>query len=393
MPALRAVEWKWQALDRHRHRPATGGFKGGFSLDSMTQPAGPALDGKWFEDFVVGQRIRHATPRTMTVGDASLYVALTGARQPLPSSAPLAARLGHPRPPLDDMLVFNMAFGKTVADISGNAVANLGYADLRFCRPLYAGDTLRAESEIIGVRPTSGGGAGIVYVRSIAFNQHDLPVVRWIRWVLVRKRDPAAPDCPAAVPVLPECVATTDLALPPAPVDAQALVEATGRATMWEDYHAGQRIDHPAGMTLDESDHVFATRLYQNNARVHFDARMMRDTAHGRRLVYGGHVMSVCRALAYDGLENVVALLAINGGTHSAPTFAGDTLYCVSEVLDRIELPGRSDCGALRLRLTGLRNTPAAGFVATAGEGRHRHPDIVLDLDYTVLIPRAFALG
>ncbi len=359
----------------------------------MTQPAGPAIDGNWFEDFFVGQRFRHATPRTITTGDASLHVALTGARQPLFCSAPLAARLGHSSPPIDDMLVFNMAFGKTVADISGNAIANLGYADLRFCRPVYAGDTIRAESEIIGLRPTSGGEAGIVYVRSIACNQHDLPVVRWIRWVLVRKRDRSSPDHPMAVPTLPDRVAIADLAAPSAPVDAQAMVEATGCTTMWEDYRVGQRIDHPAGMTLDESDHVFATRLYQNNARVHFDALMMQGTTHGRRLVYGGHVMSVCRAIAYDGLENVVGLLAINGGTHSAPTFAGDTLYCFSEVLEQIELPGRRDCGALRLRITGIRNSPAAGFVTTAGEGNRRHPGVVLDLDYTVLMPRAFALG
>jgi 2-methylfumaryl-CoA hydratase len=138
---------------------------------------------------------------------------------------------------------------------------------------------------------------------------------------------------------------------------------------------------------------VFATRLYQNTARVHFDALMMGGTPHGRRLVYGGHVISICRALAYDGLENVVGLLAINGGTHCAPTFAGDTLYCYSEVLEHIELPGLSDCGALRLRLIGIRNTPATGFVATMDQGgeRRRHPDVVLDLDYTVLMPRALA--
>jgi 2-methylfumaryl-CoA hydratase len=356
----------------------------------MPQPAGPALDGNWFEDFFVGQRFRHATPRTITAGDASLHIALTGARQPLFCAAPLAARLGHPAPPIDDMLVFNMAFGKTVADISGNAVANLGYADLRFCRPVYAGDTIRAESEVIGLRPTSSGDAGVVYVRSTAHNQHGLSVMSWIRWVLVHKRDLAAPDRAICIPTLPDRVATADFSLPLAPIEGHAMVEATGSVALWEDYRVGLRIDHPAGMTLDESDHVFATRLYQNTARVHFDALMMCGTPKGRRLVYGGQVIAVCRALAYDGLENVVEMLAINGGMHCAPTFAGDTLYCYSEVLERIELPGRRDCGALRLRLTGIRNAPAAGFVAMVGQdgALRRHPDVVLDLDYTVLMPR-----
>ena len=210
-------------------------------MDLMTQPAGPALDGNWFEDFFVGQRFRHATPRTITMGDASLHIALTGARQPLFCAAPLAARLGHPAPPIDDMLVFNMAFGKTVADISINAVANLGYADLRFCRPVYAGDTIRAESEVIGLRPTSAGDAGVVYVRSTAHNQHDLPVMSWIRWVLVRKRDLAAPDRAICIPTLADRVATADLALPPGLIDARAVVEATIRANGWRLFE--QRVD------------------------------------------------------------------------------------------------------------------------------------------------------
>src|SRR5690349_7719621 len=98
--------------------------------------------GNFLEDLAVGRRFRHATPRTITDGDASLAVALTGCRNPLPSGEPLARRLGYPGRPLDDMLVFNMAFGKTVPDVSFNAIANLGYADVRFTAPVYAGGTI-----------------------------------------------------------------------------------------------------------------------------------------------------------------------------------------------------------------------------------------------------------
>jgi 2-methylfumaryl-CoA hydratase len=143
-------------------------------------------------------------------------------------------------------------------------------------------------------------------------------------------------------------------------------------------------------MTLDESDHTFATRLYQNTAKVHFDARMMEATPHGRRLVYGGHVISVCRALSYDGLENVLCIAAINGGSHRAPTFAGDTLYCFTEVLEKLQIPERSDCGALRLRLVGVKNNPVVGFSGLTTESGHApHSDVVLDLDYTAIIPRS----
>jgi len=357
------------------------------------QVSSPPSDGNHFEDFQVGQQMRHATPRTLSEGDQSFYIALTGARQPLFSSRPLAVALGYRDRPVDDWLVFNIAFGKTVPDISANAIANLGYADVRFLAPVYAGDTLTARSEVIGMRETSGGASGVVYVRSTAANQNDTDVLTWIRWVLVRKRDADAAVAASAVPDLPAAVETARLSLPAVTVDPALFSAASGSAKYWDAFAVGDRIDHPAGMTLDESDHTLATKLYQNNAKVHFDELAMRGTPHGRRLIYGGHVISVCRALAYDGLENIVATLAINGGSHRAPTFAGDTLYCFSEVLEKIALPRRNDAGALRLRLVGIRNHPAAGFADTiTAERKTRfHPDVVLDLDYTVLVARAAA--
>jgi 2-methylfumaryl-CoA hydratase len=111
----------------------------------------------------------------------------------------------------------------------------------------------------------------------------------------------------------------------------------------------------------------------------------------GKRLVYGGHVISVCRALTYEGLENVLAVLAINGGSHVSATVAGDTLYAYSEVIEKWKLPDRADVGALRLRLVGLKNSPPAEVPAARQEGGDKagyHPAVVLDLDYTVLMPR-----
>jgi 2-methylfumaryl-CoA hydratase len=143
-------------------------------------------------------------------------------------------------------------------------------------------------------------------------------------------------------------------------------------------------------MTVEEADHMSATRLYQNNSRPHFDAMAVRESQVGRRLVYGGHVISICRALSYDGLENVVCLLAINGGRHVAPTVAGDTLYAYSRIIDKWKLPARSDAGAVRVRLIGMKNShpnTIAATQSTSDDGGYR-PDVVLDLDYTALMPR-----
>lgn len=352
-------------------------------MPSASSPPPRPLEGYFFEDYRVGQHHVHATPRTITQGDVALYQALTGSRSVVHCAEPVARALGHPAMPVDDLLVFHIAFGKTVPDISYNAVANLGYADVRFMLPVYIGDTLRCQTDIIGLKENSSGRNGNVYVRSTAFNQNDLPVLSWIRWVMVHKRDAQSPAAEKVIPSLPTEVAADALHIPTGLQPRALRPDATGGQHFWDDYEIGQVIDHPGGMTLDETDHTLATKLYQNTARVHFDAHRMASSAFGRRLVYGGHVMSVCRALAHDGLENILSIAAINGGSHVNPTFAGDTLYAKTRVLDKWAL--RRDLGALRLRLLGIKNLSAAEFALPF---EAPPAELVLDLDYTVLLPR-----
>jgi 2-methylfumaryl-CoA hydratase len=349
-------------------------------------PGSRPARGWFFEDYAVGQRFGHATPRTITAGDVALYIALTGARQPVHCAEPVARAMGHPSCPVDDLLAFHVAFGKTVPDISYNAVANLGYAGLRFTEPVYAGDTLAARSEVIGLKQNSSGTSGVVWVRSQAVNQHGREVVSWARWVMVSKRDPSAPAPAPVVPELPREVAPSQLGVP-AFLRPQALeAAATGGARLWEDYAPGETIDHPGAITVEEADHMLATRLYQNTARVHFDAFTARGGPFGKRLVYGGHVISLARALSHDGLENAFAIAAIHGGAHANPTFAGDTIVARSVVASRDEVPGRADVGALRVRLLAAKNVRLAEL-ATPDPGA-KDPAVVLDLDVTYLVPR-----
>jgi 2-methylfumaryl-CoA hydratase len=347
--------------------------------------------GNFFEDFRVGQVLAHGTPRTITDGDASLYVALTGSRFPLHCAAPAAHAVGFERNTVDDLLAFHVAFGKTVADVSFNAVANLGYADVRFLATVYPGDTLRSQSTVIGLKENSSGRNGNVYVRSDTYNQFGDRVLTWARWVMVHKRDPAAPAPEAVVPALPAVVPVAELPLPAELDGTQYDVSLTGSPHLWEDYAPGERIDHVNGMTVDSADHTLATKLYQNNARLHFEERLMADSRFGTRLMYGGHVISIARALSFNGLANALRIAAINAGTHCNPAFAGDTFYAWTEVLERWELPGRADLGALRLRTIAVRNA-ATEDIADAKverEGRSVYRDeVVLDLDYTVLMPR-----
>ena len=344
--------------------------------------------GNYFEDFTLGQKIVHATPRTLTVGDAALYMGLYAPRFAVQSSDAFARSIGYDRAPLDDLLVFHAVFGKTVPDISLNAVANLGYADCRFLRPVYPGDTLNAVSEVIGLKENSNRETGVVYVRSTGFNDRGEPVLEFIRWVMVRKRDKGAPAPTASVPSPPARVAPEQLgsAVPPIRRAAYAS-DLAGSRYLWGDYEPGERIDHADGMTLEEAEHQMATRLYQNTARVHFNQHTEGQGRFGRRLVYGGVVISIARALSFNGLGNAFHLAAINGGRHVAPSFGGDTIYAWSEILEKAELPGRTDMGALRTRLVALRNRPASGFPLLNAPDKYEE-GVVLDLDAWLLIPR-----
>src|SRR5437588_11302425 len=162
--------------------------------------------GNFFEDFRIGQVIRHATPRTLPAGDVALYNGLFGPRFAVQSSDPFARAIGYPHAPIDDLLVFHVVFGKTVPDISLNAVANLGYAACRFLAPVYPGDTLHAESEVIGLKENSSRKTGIVFVRTTGFEQDGSRALEYVRWVMVRKRDEKEPAAADHVPRLPEAV-------------------------------------------------------------------------------------------------------------------------------------------------------------------------------------------
>lgn len=334
--------------------------------------------GRFFEDYAVGDVITHAVPRTVSGGERALYHALYPARGALCSSDEFARACGLPASPVDDLITFHTVFGKTVPDVSVNAVANLGYAEGRWLRPVYPGDTLVSQSEVIGVKQNSNGKSGVVWVRTTGRNQHNEEVLSYARWVMVRKAD-ASPAPETVIPVLADAVASADLVVPDGLSFEGYDFALAGEPHRLRDYAVGEVIDHVDGVTIEEAEHMLATRLWQNTAKLHFDATNRED---GRRLIYGGHVISLARALSFNGLANAQMIVALNGGAHANPCFAGDTVRAWSEVLDRTETnaPG---VGAIRLRLVATKGD--AG-VLRGSDGKY-HPDVLLDLDYWALMP------
>jgi 2-methylfumaryl-CoA hydratase len=335
--------------------------------------------GRFFEDYAVGQTIRHAVPRTISSGERALYHALYPARHALHSSDVFAQACGLAAAPMDDLLAFHVIFGKTVPDVSLNAVANLGYAEGRWLAPIWAGDTLTSESEVIGIKENSNGKSGVVWVRTTGRNQRGEAVLSYVRWVMVRKRgNGPAPE--AVIPELAGSVAAGDLVVPEGLDFTGYDFELAGEPHRWGDYAVGEVIDHVDGVTIEEAEHMLATRLWQNTAKVHFDATNRED---GKRLIYGGHVISMARALSFNGLANAQMIVGLNGGAHANPCFAGDTIRAWSEVLDKAETtaPG---VGAIRLRLVATKGE--AGKLR--GDDGKYLPEVLLDLDYWALMPQ-----
>ena len=336
--------------------------------------------GRFFEDYSVGQVIRHAVPRTVSGGERALYHALYPARHALYSSDEFARASGLPESPIDDLAAFHVVFGKTVPDISLNAVANLGYAEGLFLKPVYPGDTLRSESEVIGLKQNSNGKTGVVYVRTNGVNQRDETVLSYVRWVMVRKRDMDAPAPETVVPELAKTVDHDDLVLPDGLDFSEYNFVLAGEPHRWADYNIGEVIDHVDGVTLEDAEHMQATRLWQNTAKVHFDATVRPD---GQRLIYGGHIISLARTLSFNGLANAQIIAGINAGVHANPAFAGDTIKAWSEVLDK-EDTAAPGVGALRLRLVATKDGSVGEL---KGEDGKYLPGVLLDLDYWVLVP------
>ena len=224
-------------------------------------------------------------------------------------------------------------------------------------------------------------------MRSRGFDETGDTVLDFARWVMVRKRNETSPAPAEKVPELPKSVEPGQLGGACPKINTAAYdTMLSGSPHRFGDYKVGEKINHIDGITVEEAEHMIATRLYQNTARIHFNQFAESKGRFGRRLIYGGHAISLARALSFNGLGNAFHVTAINGGRHVAPMFAGCTVFAWSEVLASVEVPGRKDAGALRLRTIATRDRPCTDFPFKSDDDYD--PAVILDLDYWVLLPR-----
>lgn len=323
----------------------------------------------FFEDFVVGQTFECPTPRVLTNADRVAYIALTNDRTPRYCDS-------HNR--IHPLIVFHTVLSQTVRQVSFNAVANLGYAEMVWKQPVFIGDTIRTTATIVGLKENSSGRDGIVYVKTTGWNQWNEVVLEYIRWVMVKKNRGDATTY-LSKPVVPELHAIPAPERLPLHSPDQYYEKVTGGRFFFEDYAVGERIVHAGTVLVNEADHMMFTRLYQNTARLHFE----NVPPFSRPVAFGGYTISLGYSLAFNGLENRLGLVAVNRGAHPNPVFAGDRLACFTDVLEKV------DCnpvvGLMRLRMVVIKNeisTPVASIELPPANAGNYPSTVVLDLDY-----------
>ena len=146
--------------------------------------------GLYYEDFVVGDEIRHSLSKTIFESDNNFFSLLTMNHHPVHTNVDYAAKNQHGKILVVGTLVFSLAVGITVPDISGKAIANLGYEEVRHLHPVFLNDTIYVRTKILDKREsTTKRDRGIIYVESVASNQDGVDVLSFRRHVLVKKKE------------------------------------------------------------------------------------------------------------------------------------------------------------------------------------------------------------
>ena len=150
----------------------------------------PSKLGMYFEEFEVGQEIKHSLSKTIFESDNNFFSLLTMNHHPVHTNADYASRNQHGRILVVGTLVFSLSVGMTVPDISGKAIANLDYENIKHLAPVFIGDTLYVRTKVLDKRESSSkNDRGIVYVETIASNQNSQDVLSFRRHVLIKKKN------------------------------------------------------------------------------------------------------------------------------------------------------------------------------------------------------------
>lgn len=313
--------------------------------------------GNFLEDFRIGAVLRHKVGKTVTEGLVNAFTEFSMSTNPLHKNRRYAQLYGYRDLILPPGLVMAVVFSQSVEDISENARANLEYVDMRFGAPVYAGDTLESTSVVLGVTPSSKDPSlGVVHVQTTGRNQHGEVVLTYERKVQVWKNDPTAVVEKAATTAPPVACAPLLPAYDPA-LPYRSLSHLSNADTYFEDFTVGDTIEHSRGRTMT-SEHIALTAMLDNTSQVHCNQHMIDQNPErfvgGQLIIFGGIPFQLCLGLSSpDIADNSLGDLVYRTGRHSAPLFAGDTVFASTEITGRRDYPGRPDLGVVDTILRG----------------------------------------
>ncbi|NJM12520.1 MAG: MaoC family dehydratase [Synechococcaceae cyanobacterium SM1_2_3] len=325
--------------------------------------------GRYLDEFVPGQVFVH--PRGFTFDRAAMldFARVFMQCNPLYLNLEYAKAHGFPDLPASPQMVFNVVLSLGVHNDSEKAIANLGYYNVQFLRPVYSGDTLRGYTQVVDRKARGQDKPGIVLIRTLGVNQHNQVVLQYERKIMVDWRGDRLPTTPApTAPVEFPWVEhpVVDLPINPGNYPPQL----TGPNTYFEDFALGDLIVHANGRTITD-EHMALTYLVGNTHPLHFDrvySTGLSGKMSGEPIVYGGLVFAWLEGLASrDVSENALWELGFTEGYHTQPAVSGDTVAAISRVVATETLPNSDSAGIVTFHFIGVKNISAAAALETYG--------------------------
>lgn len=325
--------------------------------------------GRYLDEFVPGQVFVHPRGYTFERGPMLDFARVFMQCNPLYLNLEYAKAHGFPDLPASPQMVFNVVLSLGVHNDSEKAIANLGYYNVQFLRPVYPGDTLRGYTKVVDRKARGEDKPGIVLIRTLGVNQHNQVVLQYERKIMVGYRGDRLPTTPA--PTTPVEFPWVEHPVVDLPINAGGYPsQLTGPNTYFEDFSLGDLIVHANGRTITD-EHMAWTYLVGNTHPLHFDrvySTGLSGKMSGEPIVYGGLVFAWLEGLASrDVSENALWELGFTEGYHTQPAVSGDTVSALSRVVATESLPNTDAAGIVTFQFIGVKNISAADALQTYG--------------------------
>ncbi|MDS4027361.1 MAG: MaoC family dehydratase [Candidatus Contendobacter sp.] len=325
--------------------------------------------GRYLDEFVPGQVFVHPRGYTFERGPMLDFARVFMQCNPLYLNVEYAKAHGFPDLPASPQMVFNVVLSLGVHNDSEKAIANLGYYNVQFLRPVYPGDTLRGYTKVVDRKARGEDKPGIVLIRTLGVNQHNQVVLQYERKIMVGYRGDRLPTTPA--PTTPVEFPWVEHPVVDLPLNAGGYPsQLTGPNTYFEDFALGDLIIHANGRTITD-EHMAWTYLVGNTHPLHFDrvySTGLSGKMSGEPIVYGGLVFAWLEGLASrDVSENALWELGFTEGYHTQPAVSGDTVAAMSRVVATETLPSTDSAGIVTFQFIGVKNISAADALQNYG--------------------------